>query len=227
MKLFNYLITGFYFFTPILGIAAGMVPETSLLIIHEDQQGASMDIKNTDADTQLLYTQIIDLPEDVKPSVIVTQPVVRVEPGKVQRVRFVLQNGGKSLTKEHFKRVIFATIPQREKNKLKVVFSQNLPVIIHPTGLKDNPEPWKQLSLKKNNGYVDIKNDTPYVVRMEQHVKLLPSGVIQYLSKSYILPGENMIATGTPFTDTDNQVQLFPVSRYGYQSDKYTAELKL
>lgn len=29
------------------GMAAGMVPDTSLLIVNEDKQGASMDVKNT------------------------------------------------------------------------------------------------------------------------------------------------------------------------------------
>ena len=36
------------------GMAAGMVPDTSLLIVNEDKQGASMDVKNTDAEAQLL-----------------------------------------------------------------------------------------------------------------------------------------------------------------------------
>ncbi|CZV75055.1 P pilus assembly protein%2C chaperone PapD [Enterobacter hormaechei] len=70
-------------------MAAGMVPETSLLIVNEDQQGASMDVKNTDAEAQLLYTKIVDLPDDPKPGLIATQPVVRVDAGKTQRVRFV------------------------------------------------------------------------------------------------------------------------------------------
>lgn len=66
-------------------------PDTSLLIVNEDKQGASMDVKNTDAEAQLLYTKIIDLPDDPKPGLIATQPVVRVEAGKTQRVRFVLK----------------------------------------------------------------------------------------------------------------------------------------
>lgn len=108
------------------GMAAGMVPDTSLLIVNEDKQGASMDVKNTDAEAQLLYTKIIDLPDDPKPGLIATQPVVRVDAGKTQRVRFVLKNSNEPLKVEHFKRVIFTAIPQREKNKVKVVFSQNL-----------------------------------------------------------------------------------------------------
>ena len=82
--------------------AAGMVPDTSLLLIKEDERGASMDVKNTDDSAQLLYTRIVDLPDDPKPGVIVTQPVVRVNAGKTQRVRFVLKDSAEKLKTEHF-----------------------------------------------------------------------------------------------------------------------------
>lgn len=109
------------------GMAAGMVPDTSLLIVNEDKQGASMDVKNTDAEAQLLYTKIIDLPDDPKPGLIATQPVVRVDAGKTQRVRFVLKNNNEPLKVEHFKRVIFTAIPQREKIKLKWCLARTFP----------------------------------------------------------------------------------------------------
>lgn len=209
------------------GIAAGMVPDTSLLIVNEDEQGASMDVKNTDAEAQLLYTKIIDLPDDPKPGLIVTQPVVRVDAGKTQRVRFVLKSSTEPLKVEHFKRVIFTAIPQREKNKIKVVFSQNLPVIIHPTGLAVNIEPWKDLTWQIKNGNVTVENNTPYVVRMEQKVKLLPSGSFAKLDKSYILPGEKMTASASnKFSSTEKQVEIYPATRYGYKAKSYIVELK-
>jgi P pilus assembly chaperone PapD len=111
--------------------------------------------------TQLLYTKIIDLPDDLQPGLIVTQPVVRVDAGKVQRVRFVLKNSGDKLNVEHLKRVIFRTIPQREKNKVKVVFSQNLPVIIRPAGLAVNYEPWKELQWHYKSGNLIVENKSP------------------------------------------------------------------
>ncbi|WP_276855062.1 fimbria/pilus chaperone family protein [Enterobacter oligotrophicus] len=209
------------------GMAAGMVPDTSLLIVNEDEQGASMDVKNTDAEAQLLYTKIIDLPDDPKPGLIVTQPVVRVDAGKTQRVRFVLKSSTEPLKVEHFKRVIFTAIPQREKNKVKVVFSQNLPVIIHPTGLAVNIEPWKDLTWQIKNGNVTVENNTPYVVRMEQKVKLLPSGSFAKLDKSYILPGEKMTASASnKLSSTEKQVEIYPATRYGYKAKSYIVELK-
>ncbi|MFH7909023.1 fimbria/pilus chaperone family protein [Enterobacter cloacae] len=208
-------------------LAAGMVPDTSLLIVKEDEQGASMDVKNTDGDAQLLYTKLIDLPDDPRPGLIVTQPVVRVEAGKTQRVRFVLKNSAEPLKVEHFKRVIFTAIPQRERNKVKVTFSQNLPVIIRPAGLAENREPWKDLSWKINNGRISVENKTPYVVRLEQKVKLLPSGTSANFSKTYILPGETLMgSSAVKITASEKQVEFYPATRYGYKANSYIADLK-
>ncbi|HBM3068061.1 TPA: fimbria/pilus periplasmic chaperone, partial [Klebsiella michiganensis] len=85
--------------------AEGMVPETSLLVIDEATHSGTMNVKNTDAHPALLYTAIIDLPdesEDIK--IMPTQPVIRVEPGQTQQIRFILQNNT-PLEVEHFKRV--------------------------------------------------------------------------------------------------------------------------
>ncbi|MCM7471141.1 fimbria/pilus chaperone family protein [Enterobacter bugandensis] len=208
-------------------LAAGMVPETSLLIVNEDEQGASMDVKNTDGDAQLLYTKLIDLPDDPKPGLIVTQPVVRVDAGKTQRVRFVLKSSAEPLKVEHLKRVIFTAIPQREKNKVKVSFSQNLPVIIRPAGLAVNLEPWKDLLWHINNGIVTVENKTPYVVRMEQKAKLIPSGIFVEFPKTYILPGEKMTASVKgKSTSSENKIEIYPATRYGYKAQSYIAELK-
>lgn len=208
-------------------MAAGMVPETSLLIVNEAEQGASMDVKNTDANAQLLYTKIVDLPDDPKPGLIVTQPVVRVDAGKTQRVRFVLKSSAEPLKVEHFKRVIFTAIPQREENKVKVAFSQNLPVIIHPAGLAVNLEPWKDITWQVKNGNVTVENNTPYVVRMEQKAKLLPSGTMVKFDKTYLLPGGKMTARSDgKISAAEKQIEIYPATRYGYKVKNYIAELK-
>ena len=71
-------------------LATGMVPETSVLLVDEKRGEASINIKNTDDHPSLLYTTIVDLPESNKSiRLIPTQPVIRVEAGQVQQVRFL------------------------------------------------------------------------------------------------------------------------------------------
>ncbi|STR43574.1 putative fimbrial chaperone protein [Klebsiella michiganensis] len=81
----------------------------------------------TDAHPALLYTAIIDLPdesEDIK--IMPTQPVIRVEPGQTQQIRFILQNNT-PLEVEHFKRVTFEGIPPKimiKELKLVLIFAR-------------------------------------------------------------------------------------------------------
>lgn len=44
--------------------AAGMVPETTLLVIEESTHSGTMNVKNTDTFPALIYTIIVDLPDD-------------------------------------------------------------------------------------------------------------------------------------------------------------------
>lgn len=65
--------------------AAGMVPETTLLMIDEANHGGVMNVKNTDKIPTLLYTSIRDIEGNDGVKLNVTQPVVRLEPGQNSR----------------------------------------------------------------------------------------------------------------------------------------------
>ena len=106
-------------------------------------------------------------------------------------------------------------------------FSQNLPVIIRPAGLAVNLEPWKDLTWNISNGNIIVENKTPYVVRMEQKAKLIPSGVFVQFPKTYILPGEKMTASSKgKVASSEKKIEIYPATRYGYKAQSYTVELK-
>ncbi|SQI98639.1 beta-fimbriae chaperone protein [Klebsiella oxytoca] len=76
-----------------------------------------MNLTNSDPHPSLLYTKVVDLADSDKSiRLIVTQPVVRVEQGDTQKIRFILQTS-KPLQHEEFKRVTFEGIPPKEKEK--------------------------------------------------------------------------------------------------------------
>lgn len=206
--------------------AAGMVPETSLLFINEADQGASMNVKNTEEKPLLLYTSITDVPGDTGTHLIATQPVVRVEGGQTQTVRFVLQTDA-PLKVEHMKRVVFEGIPQKTpgQNKIGISIRQDLPVLIHPAGLAEVQDAWTLLSWKGKGNTITLSNTSPYVVRFQPVAVLLPSKTMVRLPKAYILPGQVMnIDAGKSIAGND-KVQISPLSRYGVQIDKYTTTL--
>ncbi|HGF0129028.1 TPA: fimbria/pilus chaperone family protein [Klebsiella michiganensis] len=208
--------------------AEGMVPETSLLVIDEATHTGTMNVKNTDAHPALLYTAIIDLPdesEDIK--IMPTQPVIRVEPGQTQQIRFILQNNT-PLEVEHFKRVTFEGIPPKNNDKrIKIGFNirQDLPVLIRPANLAVVTDAWNYLqwSAKGNEG--KVVNPSKYVVRLARDMIFLPSEATGYINKSYILPGETLKITISKNIVSDNKVKFFPASRYGVEVPSFITEL--
>ncbi|WP_368540655.1 fimbria/pilus chaperone family protein [Enterobacter soli] len=206
--------------------ASGMVPETSVLLVDSGKGEATMNVTNTDNYPSLLYTKIVELPEGSKSSrLIVTQPVVRVEAGQTQKVRFMLQSD-KPLQQEEMKRVTFEGIPPKEKgtDKMKVTIRQDMPVIIHPAGLAEDLTPWKHLVWTKKGNQLEISNPSDYVVRMAAMYTGLPSGKGGTLDKAYILPHTSVTVKLAASGDT--KVEFYPASRYGYKGERYTTSIK-
>ncbi|MFH2244200.1 fimbria/pilus chaperone family protein [Enterobacter sichuanensis] len=207
--------------------AAGMVPETSLLIIDEATHSGTINVKNTDSHPSLLYTDVVDLPDDKGLKLVATQPVVRLEPGQTQQLRFILQTS-KPLDVEHYKRVTFEGIPPKsddKKIKIGINIRQDLPVLIRPAKLAVVTDAWKYLEWTASGTSVTVKNPSKYVVRLAQNVVLQPSGISGSLAKTYILPGETMTVSMGKSVSGNTKVKFFPASRYGVEVPSFITDL--
>ncbi|GFN46496.1 fimbria/pilus chaperone family protein [Candidatus Regiella insecticola] len=211
--------------------AAGMEPETSLLLLNMAEGGGSINVKNSDHQASLLHVTLYDLPDykdKTVPQVIATQPISRVEGGEIQRVRFVVSSA-EPIKVEHFKRVIFEGIQQRTPGSQKVAFTvrQDLPVLIRPKGLPEVKDPWTRLTWSVKGKELTVTNPSPYVVRLSPQLQLLPSKTAATLAKTYILPGQTLTAkvASTASLAGNTQIKLMPASRYGFQVDDYFAPL--
>ncbi|WP_296224483.1 fimbria/pilus chaperone family protein [Ralstonia sp. UBA689] len=213
--------------------AAGMLPESTVVLINEADGEASMVVSNTDAAPSLLYSKIEAVEEDANPPVILTPPVARVDPSKKQTVRFMLTNT-EPLTVERYARVTFDGIPEKKgdgKNTVTLTVRQNLPIVIRPQSLPEDKEPWKRLTWSTNGDTVTVTNDSPYVVRMDQSVKLLPGDVEGNVPKSYLVPGGKAAIKlrvgkdGNAVEHNFKTVQFTPFTAYGYAAAPYQAEL--
>ncbi len=208
--------------------ASGVLPESSAVIIDEAQKGGSINVKNTEKVPVLLYTRIVELPDDPTPRLIVTQPVARLEPGQSQRVRFVL-NSNTPLQSEHIKRVYFEGVTERttDNSQVSVSVRQDLPVIIVPKGLSAKRDMWSDLDWSVSANRLKVTNTGRHVVRLTPQVKLQPAGNMLSLNKSYILPGETLVVTApaSPRLSSQQQVEFSPVTRYGFGVGVQTAPL--
>ncbi|CNK99746.1 putative periplasmic chaperone protein [Yersinia mollaretii] len=208
--------------------AAGVKPDTSVLIINVDDGEGVMNIKNTDPSPIMLLTKIEHIAEDKSNLITVTPPLARVEANKTQLVRFIL-TGDRSFKTQRLQRVYFEGLPikARDTNNIEVTVRQNLPVIINPQGLAAKRDPWTLLHWSVVNHQLVVKNDSPYVVRLAQSVKIQPANQELILPRAYVLPGDNLTLK-TPNNaplGSASKVTLYPATIYGYSVDSYTADI--
>lgn len=198
--------------------ASGMRLETSVVVVEAADGEGVISLKNTDNEPVLLYSEIIDVPEDTASLLLVTPPITRVEAGETQTVRFILKSKEKFST-ERLKRAAFEGIPQSAPNKVRVNIRQNIPVIIRPAGLAKNSEPWKLLQWSSTAQGLSVKNSGPYVVRMSQEVILQPGAVSAVLPKNYILPGETVALSTSQSVTGIQTIKYTPATLNGYFTD--------
>ena len=237
-RVFNLVrYTGLYFAAllltlcgPTLVLADGMVPDTSVVIVNEADGEAAVSVTNTDTKLALLHVTLEDIPEDPASLLFVTPPLTRVEPGKSQLIRFILQSPT-PLTTQRLKRAIFEGMPQGRAvgqaghARVGVTVRQNLPVILHPKGLAPNRTPWTGLVWRLKNQQLSVNNPTPYVVRLAQELTLLPGKGSALLPRTYVLPGETLSVTASQAQAST--VQMQPATVYGFAVAPYEAPITL
>lgn len=209
-------------------LADGMVPDTSVVIVHEAEGEAAISVTNTDTTLALLHVTLEDIPEDKEPLLFVTPPLSRVEPAKSQLVRFILQTD-QPLRTQRLKRATFEGMPQERQPtevghaRVGVTVRQNLPVIVHPKGLAPNRTPWQGLRWSMANRQLQVHNPSPYVVRLAQELQLQPGDGQAMLPRTYVLPGETLTMAAS--TTGATSVRLQPATVYGFTVAPYDAPL--
>lgn len=208
-------------------LGAGVVPETSVLLVDEATGEGSMVVQNTDNSPLLLYTNIENIKEDQEDFVIVTPPMARLEAGQSQLVRFLL-NRKTPLATQRLKRVTFEGIPfsQNGKNQIRTIFRQNIPMIVLPRSLDKVKDPWTQLTATLAAGGLRLCNDSPYIVRLAQRARLDSPRQDINLPKAYILPGEHFdLAVTRHEPAPTSSLTIWPATVYGYAVDSYKIKL--
>lgn len=211
--------------------ATGILPDTTVLLISEKSNNAQMGVLNTDDEPLLLLTTIVDIPEDKGTTVYALPAVMRVEARGRQIVRFVLEETATPLKVQHLKRVLFEGIPAVKvdgKGKIKTTIRQDMPVIISPAGLEQDPAPWKKLHFRWAGDKLTLSNPSPYVVRLSQTISLgMTKATLKILPRTFILPGESFaIAVPGGIAETITSLRIFPASPYGYDVDPFDAAIE-
>jgi P pilus assembly chaperone PapD len=202
--------------------------ETSVVVVDTDDQEGTLGVRNSANLPLLMISKVESIPEDPQDLLLVNPPIARVEPGDTQIVRFLLKPRGADqpeISTEHLMRASFEGIPPKETNKVNFSIRQNIPVIVHPSRLAKEDEPWKLLTWQREADGLSVKNPSPYVVRLTPALTLLPSQTSASLPRTYVLPGESLHVSVKAMSAADTQVRLHPASRYGFVEGEYEAPL--
>lgn len=211
--------------------ATGVAPDTTVLQISQKTNTAQMGVLNSDTEPLLLLTTLVDIAGHKSASVYALPAVTRVEPGARQMVRFVLDETEPPLQVQQFKRVLFEGIPVVQvgsAGKIQTTVRHDLPVIISPAGLEQDPAPWEKLRLRWADGQLTLSNPSPYVVRLLQTVSVLPGDTrLTLLPRSYVLPGESfsMDVPGGLAPEV-TALRIYPASPYGFDVPPFDTRLE-
>ena len=222
--------------TSLLGLhvwaaATGVAPDTTVLLISQKTSIAQMGVQNSDPEPLLLLTTIVEIGEQKSTTVYAVPTVTRVEPGARQIVRFVLDETEAPLKVQQLKRVLFEGIPAVKTGvggTVQTTIRHDLPVIISPAGLEEDPAPWKKLQLRWADNQLTLSNPSPYVVRLSQIVSTLSNNTnLNILPRTYVLPGESFsIAVPGGLAADVNELRLYPASPYGFDVPPFDAKLE-
>lgn len=217
------------FLAPFAALANGMIPETSVVIVDQADGEGSINLKNSDDSPSLLITTLQNIADDkITDLLSVTPPAARVEPGKSQRVRFILIDKT-PLKTERLGRVIFEGVPPQKKGESRVQMNirQNLPLLIRPAGLAKDEAPWKRLVWKQEGNQLTVSNDSPYVVRLGQGIQTLPDNVSWTLPQTYVLPGQKFAIKpdNNKQVSSAASVRISPATTWGYSVATYDAPI--
>lgn len=208
-----------------MAVADGMRPETTVVILNEEEGEATLNVKNTDPGPALLHSVIQNIPEDLELLLIVTPPITRVEAGDTQLVRFI-STTKKPLKTQRLKRVSFEGIPEARAPggaTIGITLRQSLPLILHPKGLPKHDAPWQLLTWRREGNQLKVHNNSAYVVRMGMEVQLHPQAGVATLPRTYILPGEALTLASAGSVAGVMAVEIHPATVYGFTVDSYRA----
>lgn len=217
----------FIFTSP--GMATGVVSERPVVFLNADDGEAFFHVTNTDPKTALLYTSLHNLSQEDDDLLKVTPPIAHVAPGEKQRVRVTLQPGT-PITTQQLKHVGVEQRPQHPGDGLSrsAVQRQDLSVLISPGDLPEKSDPWTLLEWSVEGQQLVVRNDSRYVVRLNQQVNVVAANTNLMLPNTYILPGQMHRLELPRGSDLGSEpsVRIYPASACGSAVKPYDAVLK-
>lgn len=189
--------------------------ETMTVILDAGEGRKVFSVKNTSKEPILLSTKVTDIEGgDAAQDVLVSPPIIRIEPEQSQQINFVLKKGTE-LSHEALLKVSFQGIGASKENVTKMPIRQDVAMLIVPTGMSVSQTPWDNLNVNQHGDQLALTNTGKQVIRLSPNITALPSNEGLSLGQFYLRPGEQKVVT---VKGKVNEIKLSPLSRYGFKT---------
>lgn len=202
------------------------------ILVDQKKGESTVRVDNIGNYSVLLFSSVVEnaLSQQGKdPLFILSPPVARIDPGKSQLVRIMLNDPAQlDPTRQQMRHLYFQEIPDMGKGDslLKVNARHRVVAIANPEALKENKTPWKGLIWQKQKDRLQLKNNSPYVVRLVPSIMQLPSKQPLILEQPYLLPGQTVTTRkGDRLANDTTKIQFAPISSTGRAVPAVIADL--
>lgn len=190
--------------------------ETMTVILNADDDRKVFSVKNTSNEPILLSTKLEDLPggEGVAKDIMVSPPIIRIEPQGSQQINFILKKGA-TLDHEKMLKVSFQGVSSAKQNVTKMPIRQDVAMLVVPKGMSESLKPWENLNVKQSGNQLTLTNNGKQVIRLSPNFVTLPDNVTRGIGQLYLRPGESKSVN---VEGAVKEIKLSPLSRYGFKS---------
>lgn len=189
--------------------------ETMTVILDAGEQRKVFSVKNTSKEPILLSTKVSDIEggEALSQEVMVSPPIIRIEPAQSQQINFVLKKGA-NLSQEALLKVSFQGVGAMKKNATKMPIRQDVAMLIQPANMTVSPTPWEALAVHQQGDQLILKNTGKQVIRLAPNFTALPGNEGYSVGQFYLRPDESKSIT---VKGRVSEITIFPLSRYGFK----------
>lgn len=192
--------------------------ETITVIVDAGEPRKVFSVKNTGKEPILLSTKVSDLEggKALAQDVMVSPPIIRIEPEESQQINFVLKKGI-DLPSEALLKVSFQGVGATKKNATKMPIRQDVGMLIMPAGMNVSPTPWEALKVTQQGDTLTLTNTGKQVIRLAPNFTGQPGEEVYGLGQFYVRPGEQKTVA---VKGAVKNIRISPLSRYGFKMQK-------
>lgn len=192
--------------------------ETMTVIVDEAEPRKVFNVKNTSKEPILLSTKVSNLEggEELASDVMVSPPIVRIEPEQSQQINFVLKKG-LTLPYEAILKVSFQGVGATKANTTKMPIRQDVAMLITPAGLTVSQTPWDALQVSQQGNVLTLTNSGKQVIRLAPNFTSQPGNEQYSVGQFYLRPNESKTVSVKGHVNT---ITISTLSRYGFKTQQ-------